>query len=130
MHALKDAELINTVALPAAAATATTEPFNLIQKPPHECHFEVELTLPALPSLADTKKATVTLEDSADGITFTAIAALASLEVIGAGGAGAANITRKVRLPSDARQYIRAKVAVEAAGGNNTAKSLTMALVF
>ena len=130
MHALKDAELINTVALPAAAATATTEPFNLIQKPPHECHFEVELTLPALPSLADTKKATVTLEESADGITFTAIAALASLEVIGAGGAGAATITRKVRLPSDVRQYIRAKVAVEAAGGNNTAKLLTMALVF
>jgi hypothetical protein len=130
MHALKDAELINTVALPAAAATATTEPFNLTQKPPHECHFEVELTLPALPSLADTKKATVTLEDSADGITFANIAALASLEVIGAGGAGAATITRKVRLPSDARQYIRAKVAVEAAGGNNTAKSLTMALVF
>jgi hypothetical protein len=130
MHALKDAELINTVALPAAAATATTEPFNLIQKPPHECHFEVELTLPALPSLADTKKATVTLEDSADGITFASIAALSSLEVIGAGGAGAATITRKVRLPSDVRQYIRAKVAVEAAGGNNTAKSLTMALVF
>jgi hypothetical protein len=130
MHALKDAELINTVALPAAAATATTEPFNLIQKPPHECHFEVELTLPALPSLADTKKATVTLEDSADGITFAAIAALASLEVIGAGGAGAATINRKVRLPSDVRQYIRAKIVVEAAGGNNTAKSLTMALVF
>ena len=130
MHALKDAELINTVALPAAAATATTEPFNLTQKPPHECHFEVELTLQALPSLADTKKATVTLEDSVDGITFAAIAALASLEVIGAGGAGAATITRKVRLPSDVRQYIRAKVAVEAAGGNNTAKSLTMALVF
>ena len=130
MHALKDAELIHTVALPAAAATATTDPFNLIQKPPHECHFEVELALPALPSLADTKKATVTLEDSEDDTTFATIAALASLEVIGAGGAGASTITRKVRLPSDVRQYIRAKVAVEAAGGNNTAKSLTMALVF
>ena len=130
MHALKDAELIRTVALPAAAATATTEPFNLIQKPPHECHFEVELSLPALPSLADTKKATVTLEDSEDGITFAAIAALASLEVTGGGGAGASTVTRKVRLPSDVRQYIRAKVALEAAGGNNTAKSLTMALVF
>ena len=130
MHALKDAELIRTVALPAAAATATTDPFNLIQKPPHECHFEVELSLPALPSLADTKKATVTLEDSEDGITFATIAALASMEVTGAGGAGAAAVIRKVRLPSDVRQYIRAKVAVEAAGGNNTAKSLTMALVF
>jgi len=41
-----------------------------------------------------------------------------------------ARVHSKVRLPSDVRQYIRAKVAVEAAGGNNTAKSLTMALVF
>jgi hypothetical protein len=118
------------VALPAAAATATTDSFNLIQKPPHECHFEVELALPALPSLADTKKATVTLEDSEDGITFATIAALASMEVTGAGGAGAAAVIRKVRLPSDVRQYIRAKVVVEAAAGNNTAKSLTLALVF
>jgi len=130
MHALKDAELIRTVALPAAATTATTDPFNLIQKPPHECHFEVELALPALPSLADTKKATITLEDSEDGITFATIAALATMEVTGVGGAGAAAAIRKVRLPSDVRQYIRAKVAVDAAGGNNTAKSLTMALVF
>jgi hypothetical protein len=52
------------------------------------------------------------------------------MEVTGAGGAGAAAVIRKVRLPSDVRQYIRAKVAVDAAGGNNTAKSLTMALVF
>ena len=130
MHALKDAELIHTVALPAAAATATTDPFNLIQKPPHECHFEVELSLPALPSLADTKKTTVTLEDSEDGITFATIAALASMEVTGAGGTGAAAVIRKVRLPSDVRQYIRAKVDVEADGGDNTAKSLAMALVF
>ena len=130
MHALKDAEIIRTVTLPAAAATATTDPFNLIQKPPHECHFEVELMLPALPSLADTKKATVTLEDSEDGITFATIAALASMEVTGAGGAGAAAVIRKERLPSDVRQYVRAKVAVEAAAGNNTAKLLTMALVF
>ena len=130
MHSLKDAELIRAVALPAAGATSTTEPFNLTLKPTHECHFEVELTLPALPSLADTKKASVTLEDSEDGSTFATIAALAPLELTGAGGAGASGVVRKVRLPSDVRQYIRAKAAVEASGGNNTAKSLTVALVF
>ena len=130
MHALKDAELIYSVALPAAGATATTSPINLTQKPPHECHFEMELALPALPSLADTKKAIVTLEDSEDGTTFATIPALATLEVTGAGGAGAAAATRRVSLPSDVRQYLRAKVAVDAAGGNNTAKSFTLALVF
>lgn len=130
MHALKDAELIRSVALPAAGETAVTTAFNLTQVPPHECHFEVELSLPALPSLADTKKAVVTLEDSEDGTTFAAIGALATLEVTGAGGAGAAAVTRKVRLPSDVRQYVRAKAAVDAAGGDNTAKSLSVALVF
>jgi hypothetical protein len=88
------------------------------------------MELPALPSLADTKKATITLEDSADGTTFAAIPGLAALEVTGAGGAGAVAANRRVRLPADVRRYLRAKAAVEAAGGNNTAKSLTLALVF
>jgi hypothetical protein len=130
MHALKDAQLIRQIALPAAGATASTDPINLTQAPPHESHFEVEIALPALPSLADTKKAIVTLEHSEDGNTFAPIPALATLEVTGAGGAGAAAATRRVYLPSDVRQYLRAKVAVDAAGGNNTAKSLTLALVF
>jgi hypothetical protein len=88
MHALKDALLIRTLALPAAGANATTSSIDLGQVPPNEFRFEVEMDLPALPSLADTKKATITLEDSADGTAFAAT------------------------------------------GGNNTTKSLTLALVF
>jgi len=130
MHALKDDLLIRTLALPAAGANATTDSIDLGQVPPNEFRFEVEIDLPALPSLADTKKATITLEDSADGITFAAIPGLAALEVTGAGGAGAVAANRRVRLPADVRRYLRAKAAVEATGGNNTAKSLTLALVF
>jgi len=130
MHLLKDANLIKTLALPAAGASAATEALDLLQGPSQEAHFEVEMSFPALPSLADTKSATATLEDSADGITFAAIAALQPLKLTGAGGAGAALATRKVRLPSDARQYLRANVAVDAAGGNNTAQKFTLALVF
>jgi hypothetical protein len=130
MHALKDALLIRTLALPAAGVNATSESIDLGQVPPNEFRFEVEMELPALPSLADTKKATITLEDSADGTTFAAIPSLAALEVTGAGGAGAVAVNRRVRLPVDVRRYLRAKAAVEAAGGNNTAKSLTLALVF
>ena len=130
MHALKDAQLIRQLALPAAGAAASTDPINLTQVPPHECHFEMELTLPALPSLADGKKATVELEDSADGENFASIAALAALEVTGAGGNGSAETIRRVRLPSDTRQHVRVTATVEAAGGDNTAKSLTLAMVF
>jgi len=130
MHALKEALLIRTLALPAAGANASTASIDLGQVPPNGFRFEVELDLPALPSLADTKKTTITLEDSADGVTFNPVAGLATLEVTGAGGAGAAATTRRVRLPADLRRYLRAKAAGESAGGNNTAKSLTLALVF
>jgi hypothetical protein len=130
MRALKDAELIRTVALPAAGANASTTAIDLDHLPPNEFRFEIELTLPALPSLANTKKATVTVEDSADGTTFDPVPGFAPLEVTGAGGTGSAAAIRRVRPPSDLRRYLRAKVAVEADGGNNTARSLTMGLVF
>jgi hypothetical protein len=130
MRNLKDAELIRTLALPAAGADTATAGIDLGQVPPNEFRFEIELVLPALPSLADTKKVTVTLEDSADGSVFAAVVGLATLEVTGAGGAGAAAVTRRVRPPAHLRRYLRAKAAVEAAGGNSTDKTLTLALVF
>ena len=73
--------------------------------------------------MADTKKATIVLEDSADGTTFAAIPGLAALEVAGAGGTGAEAINRRLRLPADVRQYLRANVTVEAAAGDNTAQT-------
>ena len=130
MHLLKDANLIKTLALPAAGASASTEALDLLQGPVQEAHHEVELQLPALPALANAKSVTATLQDSADGVTFAAIAALATLVVTGGGGIGSAAATRKVRLPSDTRQYLRASVAVEAAGGDSTAQKLSLALVF
>lgn len=130
MRALKDAELIRTVALPAAGANASTTAIDLGHLPPNEFRFEIELSLPALPALANTKKAIVTLEDSADGTTFAAVPGFATLEVTGAGGTGAAAASRRVRPPADLRRYLRATVAVQADGGDNTARSFTLALVF
>lgn len=130
MHLLKDANLIKTVALPAAAASAHTEVIDLMQGPYQEPRFEVELSFPALPSLADGKTASATLEDSADGMTFAAIAALEPLVVTGAGGDGSALAVRKVRIPSDTRRYLRAALAVDADGGDNTAEKFSLALVF
>ena len=130
MRNLKDAELIRTVALPAAGADTATAGIDLGQVPPNEFRFEIELVLPALPDLADTKKTTVTLEDSEDGSAFAPVVGLAALEVTGAGGAGAAAVTRRVRPPAHLRRYLRAKAAVEAAGGDSTDKTLTLALVF
>ena len=130
MHSLKDAQLIKTLALPAAGASGHTDTLDLLQGPDQEAHFEVELSLPALPSLVDGKSVSVTLKDSEDDVTFNAVAALAALTVTGSGGNDSAALTRKLRIPSNTKRYLRADVEVEAAGGDNTAQRLSLALVF
>ena len=130
MHLLKDAELIKTLALPAAGATAHTDILDLLQGPYQEAHFEVELKFPALPALADGKSVSARLEDSADGVNFTAIAALEPLTVTGDGGDGSAEAVRKLRIPSDTRRYLRASLTTDAGAGDNTALKFSLALVF
>jgi len=130
MHSLKDAELIRTVALPAAGASASTASIDLSATTQTESHFEVEVAVPALPNLAEDKTATVTLEDSADDASFAAVAGLAPLEVTGGTGGGASAASLRVRLPNSARRHLRATADVEAAGGDNTAASVTLALIF
>jgi len=71
-----------------------------------------------------------TLDDSADGISFAAIAGLAALQVTVGTGGGSSEASLRVRLPNTARRHLRATAAVEAAGGNNTARSLTLDLIF
>jgi hypothetical protein len=130
MHSLKDAELIRTVALPAAGASASTASIDLAATTQAESHFEVEISVPALLNLAEGKTATVTLEDSANDASFAAIAGLAPLEITGGAGGGANAASLRVRLPNSARRHLRATADVEAAGGDNTAASVTLALIF
>lgn len=63
-------------------------------------------------------------------MSFTAIPGLAPLKVTGAVGGGGAAVSQRVRLPSVARRFLRATATVEAAGGNNTAVSFSLGLVF
>jgi hypothetical protein len=130
MRSLKDALLTRTLALPAAGASASTAPIDLTSASQTESPFEVEVQVEALPNLAAGKSVTVTLEDSANGSAFAAIAELAPLEITGGVGGGAAAASLRVRLPAAARRHLRATADVEANGGNNTAASLSLALVF
>ncbi len=130
MHSLKDAELIRTLALPAAGASASTASIDLAATTQVESHFEVEIAVPAMPNLAEGKTATVMLEDSANDVNFAPIAGLAPLEVTGGVGGGASAASLRVRLPNSARRHLRATADVEAAGGDNTAVSVTLALIF
>lgn len=125
---LADANLTKTKALPAAGASNASNSIDLgsLTLGPAGDNVEVEISLPATPSLADTKSVTLTLKDSADDSSFSAITGVSTLVVTGAGGAGASASSRVIRLPSATRRYIRLDASVEASGGDNTAISTTL----
>lgn len=129
---LQDANLIRSVALPAAGATAYTAVLDTGNLTPGRISC-VELLLStsaALANLVDTKNITLTLQDSADNVTFNAAADLPSYAATGAGGIGAAAIAAQVKLPIYVNRYLRLKVVTDAAAGDNTAVSASLALVF
>lgn len=128
----KDAALVILTALAAAGATANSAAINLGAVEPGQLvnEFDVLIEVPATPSLVDAKTVIFTLQDSADGTTFAAIPELATLTILGAGGVGAAAAERRVKLPTSVRQYLRLSQVTLAAGGDNTAISSTLSLVF
>ena len=128
----KDAALIKSKALPAAAAANATDALDLGAVEPGQMvnAFDVLVELPATPSLVDAKTVTLQVKDSDDGVTFAAIDTLAPVVVTGAGGVGAAAISKTFKLPPTVRRYLRLDQAVLAAGGDNTAISGSLSLVF
>ena len=123
--AQRDPMLQTLMALPAAGAGNSHASLDLGTSGtavyPSNQRIALEIALPATPSLADTKTATLTISDSADNVTFAPIPQLAPVVATGAGGAGAAAQTVVFPLPGTTRRYLRVDQAVAAAGGNNTA---------
>ncbi len=126
---LADESMKRTKALPAAGATASTDVVDLGSTNPAAVPvpLEIQIDVPALPSLADTKNATFDLQDcdTADG-TFATVECTGNMVRTGAGGAGSAAKVWRFMLPLNVRRYIKVKCTVDAVGGNNTAKSFTL----
>lgn len=131
VHNIRDAALKVTKACPAANANHNTDTIDLGCTNPGASveSFEVEIAIPALPSLAADKTLTVKLQDSADNTTFDDIEQLASVVVTGVSTSGSAASTVVVRLPSNVKRYLQANLAVAASGGDNTAKSVVVSLL-
>jgi hypothetical protein len=129
---LRDLAFEVSKALPAAGASAYTNALDLGQDKMQSLEaVEFEISLPATPSLADTKKITLTIQDSADGSTFADVDPLISTTVTGvATSQGGPAKAVRFRLPSQTRRYVRLAAAVEAAGGSNIAVSATLAALF
>lgn len=128
---IRDALLVVTRTLPAANANNDSTSIDLGDVTPvlHGQNHELSLEMPALPNLANTISATVTVEDSADNSSFAAVPAVATLVRTGAGGTGSAALTRPVRLPSTVRRYVRVNIAVANTGGDNTASSFVFRIL-
>lgn len=125
---LKDADLFQQKALPAAGAAASTTSIEVGKGVPES--IQVRVAVEAVPSLADTKTMTTVLEHSDEAAAnFVAIPEFASLVQTGAGGAGAAAIERTVYLPPNVKAFIRATSTAVADAGNNTAKKVTLELI-
>lgn len=128
---IRDTSLKVSKALPAAGATNYSDSIDLGDKAPglKLDDLQIEVAIPATPSLADDKTYTATLQDSADNSSFTDVAALAPVIVTGAGGAGASAKTQLFPLPKDLRRYLRVKNVVAASGGSNVAVSVALSVV-
>ena len=124
-----------SLALPNGAATTNSDG---IQIHDGDAQFliphEVEIIAPALATspLPDTKTMKYSLQQSSDDGVADAYATIPGCENIitqtGAGGAGAAAQTERVRLPADVEKYIRLS-AVNSGAGDASGSSATVSFM-
>lgn len=131
---LRDASLIKTIALPAAASTTVvTAAIDTGERTtrgqlPHG--VEVILEIPALSAtiIPDTRTATLYLEmHSTTG--FATPDVIRSVVLTGAGGAGVSATQIRATLPEDSPRYVRGRVVFGASTTDGSAISATLALI-
>jgi len=129
-YEVKDADLIKTKALPAAAGSVQTA--GIYIKPGGDFLGPAELLIsaPALNTtqLPDTETMTYIVEESDDDSTYNTLHDNALVQT-GAGGAGAAAATVKVGLPTDVKKYVRVKATGSTSIGDCSGASVTMSLL-
>jgi hypothetical protein len=129
---IQDYNLIASHVLPTAASTVQTAAFDLGDEGYKPEHVELEVSVPATPSLASaaTVAALLTFTVLADSAATPTTALPLTFAVAGtAAGSGAAT-TKNLRLPSDCARYLAVKVAAGANAGDNSAVSFTAKLLF
>lgn len=130
-RSLKDATLIKTKVMPAAAATNYTDSIDLGTTYPGATveEHELEMAIGAMANNTDSSKTILfTLQDSADDSTFLDVSPLNQLQVDGVAVTGSVAVTKKIRLPSNVRRYIRVSQVVPSGAGDNTAVTQTYSL--
>lgn len=125
-HTRKDDLLIATMNMPGTGKTEYSDVLDLTQPGGiDEAIISVEHS--AMPSLADTKKAAITIQESEDGSTWTDVPGT-TLETVGSGSSGAIAKGVRMRIPLDIGPFIRLKVVMDASSGDNTAATVELAI--
>ena len=134
---LRDAGIAVTKALPAAGANNNTATIDLGGGPFYPEEPEIEINLPALTAHTDsTKNVTITLQDSADNVTFAStddgIGARVAITLTtpGVASTGTAARVARFKLPIGVKRYIQFNQAVTSAGPTLTAISVTYTPLF
>lgn len=131
---LKDASLKNTKALPTGAATIVGAGFDLGHGSKGDmvaqCELQIEAPALAVGELPDTETVIYHAyhSDASDYAGETLLYGNVITQT-GAGGAGAAAVTKQLRLPVDVKRYVRIK-AVKSDATDASAKSMVTRLVF
>lgn len=133
---VRDANFIKTNAMPAAASTTVNGTAidlgnELSQNGARLALCELLLTMPALTTtmVPDTKTITYTIQMDSDS-AFGSATDLWSEIKTGAGGAGVAVDTKRLKLPSNCERYVRAKAVSGADVTDSSAVSMTLELLF
>jgi hypothetical protein len=119
-------------ALPAAAATANSDPIDLGAAPGPVPSLQVEVQVEATTTLVDGKDIDLELQhssDDGDSDAYAAVPGTGNFKVTGITGNGSAAYNQRLYLPKDVKRYIRLSATVETGGGNNTAKYFTLQLL-
>lgn len=131
---MKDATLQVIKALPAANATNTTNSIDTGPRADSQViqpdSPEIEVSVPALPNHVNTSLIiTLDLYDSADNSSFTEVGPRIQCRIPGVATTGSAAQTFRFRLPATTRRYVRWLQSVPATDGDNTASSVTYAVI-
>lgn len=130
---MSDASLAVTKALPPDASSVTSDAIDLGHGTAGDflANCELEIVAPALTNaqLGNTSTMTYIVEHDDDS-AFGSAATLIDRVIVQTGaGAGAAAVTKRVRLPKGVKRYVRVK-ATNSAAADASAKSLTAGLKF
>lgn len=133
-RAVIDLNYVGTANCPDAAANTNTNALDLIQSTPYPSTEYVlcKVLVAAAATGTNNGNVNITLEDSANNVTFAIIPTFASplLKVTDNNGAGWSAQSVTVMLPPSVRRYIRAKATGEANSHPATGTVVTCELLF